>query len=226
MAKKELKNEILKRCSRGVKEGFVESKVYRPAGIKIALLLSKTPMTGNQVTFLWFAIQTICSLLIFTGKYNLMVVGVLAWHFAMLLDYADGTLARIKKQGSPKGDYLAGLTHYFGAVFLFYAVTIAVYKNTQTLLYLVIGLTSVIALLLNKAIKLLFVYLKNQKSKGTETAIIYWIKLPFRLLLPTNIICVGIILGYAHFVLIVYLVLYTLQILYKLVAYTLKWDKN
>src|SRR3989344_6182954 len=105
----------------------------------VTRLLLKTDVTPNQITTFWVLLQIVASGLLLFGVYWINVIAVLLYTFAMLLDYVDGQIARIKGIKTYKGIYLEELGIYFGNPIFFLCLGIGLYRTTHLLLYLILG---------------------------------------------------------------------------------------
>jgi len=83
-------------------EGFVSTYINRRLSRPLARLLSKTPITPNQMSFLSFVVA-IGSLLLFMTGHNIWA-GI-AVQTSSILDGVDGDLARIKNMQSKFGGF-------------------------------------------------------------------------------------------------------------------------
>ena len=76
---------------------------HRYVGYNLAKLLSKTPVTANQVTAFRFPCVCAASILIALGDYRKFLLATFLIYLFAMLDAADGSLAKMKR------------TSYFGA---------------------------------------------------------------------------------------------------------------
>ena len=88
--------------NRSVTEGFVSTHINRRFSRPIARLLSKTPITPNQISFLSFVVA-IGSLSLFMTGHNIWA-GI-AVQTSSILDGVDGDLAHIKNMQSKFGGF-------------------------------------------------------------------------------------------------------------------------
>lgn len=86
--------------------GLVAQFLNRPISILISRLLSTSPITPNQATFIAFAIGLTGVAFVFYGEYWSAVLGTLLLHINSVLDGVDGELAILRHQKSEFGSYL------------------------------------------------------------------------------------------------------------------------
>ena len=208
----------------------------------VTRLLLKTDVTPNQITTFWVLLQIVASGLLLFGVYWINVIAVLLYTFAMLLDYVDGQIARIKGIKTYKGIYLEELGIYFGNPIFFLCLGIGLYRTTHLLLYLILGGLAALFQLYNKAAivhpeayKDPIFREKIEKMKGSlslrsaekkKTDIIFFL---FRRSQPFNVMFFGIILNFPQWVLIIYTALFFLDMVRKLyiqLKVLHRWDKE
>ena len=85
----------------------------RRISIYVTLLLSRTLVTPNQLTFLSIFIGIAAGLLWSIGSHLCFIIGGILFQLMYLFDCVDGELARYKNMSSPKGAYLDFVGHYF-----------------------------------------------------------------------------------------------------------------
>lgn len=92
-------------------ENFLDRIFYRPIGFKIALLLSRTPVTPNLITIISIFFGMGGCMLFYPDHFLLInLVGFLLLVFANILDCVDGQLARITGIKSEIGRILDGFS--------------------------------------------------------------------------------------------------------------------
>lgn len=87
-------------------EPDVSSRLIRQVSIYLTWLLVQTPITANQVTFLFLIIGLGGAVLLGLGEYHWTIIGVLFLQFHVLLDYSDGEVARYRGTTSRLGHFL------------------------------------------------------------------------------------------------------------------------
>lgn len=202
-------------------------KFYHYNLLYITRLLLPTKITPNQITITWVTIQILASLLMMTGKYSYMIIGVVIFNFIVYLDYIDGQLARIKKQYSHIGLFLEDLGLYFGSPIFFLCFSIGLSIKNNNFIYLIFGIISTITFLYSKLI-IINPLLKKSLSMRNKNSKYSFIFLLFRRGQPFNFLLVGIIFNFMEITLIVYSLLYTLELFRKLfmqLKILHRWDK-
>lgn len=96
-------------------------------------------ITPNQISFLWGFIGIFSFYLISLGGYNSMLIGILVYHFAILLDYVDGEIARATKKTTIGGTYLDGIFTYIFRGLILVAIGLGAYHTTGQIVYLYFG---------------------------------------------------------------------------------------
>lgn len=113
---------------------------------QIARILSKTPITPNQVT-LFRGILNISSLFFFAlGTPTSLILAFFMFQLFEIFDHVDGDLARLKKQQSRIGLFLEWLIDLLESTmygFLGLCVSIGVYRQTNdfTIFFVLIAIT-------------------------------------------------------------------------------------
>lgn len=112
-------------------------------GVRLAWLLLKTKITPNQITIAGTILGFIGIYFItmMNGIYSLAGY-ILVLSFA-IFDYADGVVARYHKSVSFKGKYYDALGHFITPL-LFVAAGTYIFRNTQSLTPLLLGVTATI----------------------------------------------------------------------------------
>lgn len=115
----------------------------RRISIYVTLLVSRTPVTPNQLTFVSIIVGIAAGLLWTHGSHLGFIIGAVLFQLMYLLDCVDGELARYKNMSSPKGAYLDFVGHYFTSFAMIVGASLGLRKNLGDLpLYL--GLVIVI----------------------------------------------------------------------------------
>ncbi len=100
----------------------------------------RLPITANQVTGLYFIYGIIGVFFMGLGGYWNFVIGILIYHFAIILDYVDGYVARIKNTYGLRGKFMDLATHEFHHVLMLLALGIGLYRMSGEVLYLYLGI--------------------------------------------------------------------------------------
>lgn len=113
---------------RGV--SLYSTRVNRPAGRRLAALADALAMTPNQVTLL-SALSSLTAVALLALGPRSVPVGLAAGVLLMLgfaLDSADGQLARLRRSGSPSGEYLDHMLDCLLKATLHAAVLVALFS--------------------------------------------------------------------------------------------------
>jgi choline kinase/phosphatidylglycerophosphate synthase len=95
----------LRRSLVKVEDGPVSRYLNRPLSTRISMLLARTRLSPDLVTWLAFALGVVAAALFASGQ---GVAGALVTHAASVLDGVDGELARLQLRASPRGALLDG----------------------------------------------------------------------------------------------------------------------
>jgi phosphatidylglycerophosphate synthase len=195
-----------------------------------AQLLINLPITANQITIAWIIGEIIAALFLLTGNYITMVIAVLAFQILFILDCTDGIIARYRKEFSLNGVYLDYLGHYICNPLLLICYGIGVSIAQDNLLFVLAGLIAALTFLLNKAISINPAWYSNPEQRTkveatlkksilkNQTGILYAIFAFMRLEYFFNFMFWGTLLGYAHIVILIYALFFTLELLRKIVT--------
>lgn len=185
-------------------------RIYRGMGISIAKKLVNTKITPNQVTAMSFILYLITAYLFFRANYiSLIIAGVLL-QLAYILDYADGSLARMKNPVyTPFGVWVDELVGTYAYVLIYIGATLGVYNQIQQPHILVFGLLASIGTLIKNLTQNF--YLHTSKT-GKETGQKIYKKFGFLMFFRPTGPFVNIILSLAAFLNQMYLVLIFLGI--------------
>ncbi|MDP2717621.1 MAG: CDP-alcohol phosphatidyltransferase family protein, partial [Candidatus Micrarchaeota archaeon] len=100
--------------------------IIRPVSTAISSVLSRTPVTPNQVSVFALFLAVIAAVLIATrtGFYDRVFAAVLLY-FYLVFDCVDGELARRKRVSSPYGKWLDGMVDTLSTSLLLFALAYA-----------------------------------------------------------------------------------------------------
>jgi phosphatidylglycerophosphate synthase len=195
--------------------------------------LIKTNITPNQITTFWLLLQLFASGLMLFGEYYLNVLGIILFTVAMLLDYVDGQIARIKKISSAKGIYLEQLGIHFGSPIFFLCFGVGTGIAYNNVIYFGIGASTAILALYTKMIAVNpydyplrlreeILNLKKSTTTRTKNKTLAIIGLLFRRSQPINFLFLGILLNIPRITIFTYATLYFLEIIRKLYLQIIK----
>ncbi len=122
---------------------------YRPLAFLLVRAVYKTSITPNQISFTAIFMGVIAGCFYSFGQPVYFTIGALFYLLFNILDCSDGQLARLKKNGTPAGriidgisDYAASIAVYIGIIFGF------VFKTSKPYYWLIMlilaGVSSII----------------------------------------------------------------------------------
>ncbi|MBU0957645.1 MAG: CDP-alcohol phosphatidyltransferase family protein [Nanoarchaeota archaeon] len=117
-------------------------------------LLKFTSFTPNQVSFIWGVIGLISVLIMSLGGYWNLLIGILLYHFAVLLDYVDGDMSRAIKKTTLGGTYLDFVFSWMLRALLMLGLGIGLYNTNGNVIYFYLGIWTSTLLLLDNINKL------------------------------------------------------------------------
>ena len=127
-------------------EGPLVKRFYRTLAIYFTeKVFIKTKLTPNQITFISFFGKLIAAYLFSFGIYPYIIYGSVVLFIAYLLDYIDGTLARMRGIASDFGRFIDLGFDEIGKVVLFFAIAYGFYSQTHNSLvwiFALLGLTA------------------------------------------------------------------------------------
>ena len=195
--------------------------VCEPIGWRLAKLVAKTPITGNQISLFVMLLTVITFYLITFNEY--ILTGMILLQVILILDTMDGTVARIKKQVSLKGGYYEAVWHECIFPFFYFALGVYSYNTFGTVNYLIMGsLTAIFILIIN----LLFhrhsmIFNIKEKEETKYTVIQYIVRW---LTCPSHVFTYAFILLFfnlLHVMVLVYFIFYLLLTLHKINTFVL-----
>ena len=138
----DIKNNIFeeKKQKTKRKDNDPAASIMRKLAEAISILLAKTPITPNQLTianFVIFVPIIIYLILQGSGLYNLIALGLIV--FSMIIDFCDGSLARLKGISTPHGGWLDKSLDLLFQSLLFGAVILSAYWQTGNFSWIITG---------------------------------------------------------------------------------------
>ncbi len=103
--------------------------IYRFLALIISRKIVKTKITPNQVTILSIILGTISAVFFSFGTYPFLLAGVLFLQISILLDYVDGSLARLRSKASIFGEWLDNSGDLLIDFLVFLGITFGVYHQ-------------------------------------------------------------------------------------------------
>lgn len=133
-------------------------KVLRFFSIYITRLLINTPITSNQISLSTIFVIIIAAFLFSTGDRILSTLAIILIFLFMVLDCVDGEVARYKKSMSVNGLFVELLPEIIFLPILYAGITIGVFRNHESLLFLIFGVSAIIFSFYNGIIQ----YIKHE----------------------------------------------------------------
>ncbi|OGW74693.1 MAG: hypothetical protein A2Z72_05475 [Omnitrophica bacterium RBG_13_46_9] len=115
-------------------------RLYRGLGTSLAKRLVTLKITPNQITVAGFIFVIIASLLFATGRNMNIIFGSWVLFFSLILDFTDGTLARMRNQASMFGDWLDAMMDEFREVFVVVGLCAGLYRQVPSLSVWLLGI--------------------------------------------------------------------------------------
>lgn len=138
-------------------------------------------VTPNQISILWGIMGIVACLVMTLGGYWNLVIGLSIYYFALLHDYIDGRISRVKKMSTIGGTYLDRFSHYVHRSLLLVGLGIGVYNTNGQIIYLYLGVGAGLLFAFDNLAKLKvyetfvnknkFDLMKEQKDKFEEEGI-------------------------------------------------------
>lgn len=97
-------------------EGAPDLFLFRPVAFLLVQLLRRFPITPNQVSFSAIGTGLLCGFCLALGTRQSFFFAGLIYLITVVLDCADGMLARLKKSGTPLGRVVDGFIDYSNGV--------------------------------------------------------------------------------------------------------------
>jgi len=121
--------------------------VARPPAAFFVYALKGTPITPNQVTLLSLLVCAGAgAIYLFLPGHAWLIAATLVFELSFVLDCVDGQLARLRDIASPLGHLFDFLVDEIKAMMVLGCVTVRLWRNTDDVLYLIVGLAALFAL--------------------------------------------------------------------------------
>lgn len=127
--------------------------IYRTFSGPIANKLKDTRVTPNHVTYLSIIPGLLASLLFSFGSYWYSIAGIVLLQIAVLMDFIDGDLARLKKATSNFGWWLDDVKDKLLDFILYLALIIGFYNQTGLIEVWVLGFIAMGGHFLNETVR-------------------------------------------------------------------------
>ena len=120
-------------------DSWIVKSTYRKISEPAAILLSKTCITPNMVSFLSIISSAIAGFFFSLGSWPDLVKGYIFLQLVVLLDAVDGSLARYTGIKGTYGSWVDKISNKLHKFFFVLGVTVGIYKNTGNSWYLILG---------------------------------------------------------------------------------------
>ena len=125
-------------------ENFLDRIFYRPIGYRIALLLSKTPITPNVVTIISIFVGVFAGILLYYQNIYINLIGFALLVVANILDCVDGQLARLTGIKSAAGRILDGLAGDLWFISIYISIALKLSANaSHSFTWIIVSLVGV-----------------------------------------------------------------------------------
>jgi phosphatidylglycerophosphate synthase len=148
-------------------EGYI-GFFYRELSLPITWFLVQTPITANQISLFWILVSIVGICLLATGNYTAAIFGALCLEFVILLDRADGDVARYKDERTLVGRFIDLAGHTIIKSTLFIGVSLGVYWAQPRLWVLLLGISAALALSVGDTLRFYKEYLMKQNNLTVE----------------------------------------------------------
>jgi phosphatidylglycerophosphate synthase len=105
-------------------EELIDLYFYRPLAYVLVKAVYRTPITPNQITIFSIFVGIAAGFCFASGSRPAIVAGAALYVFSVVLDCADGQLARLKKNGTRLGRLLDGTIDYFTGIAVYIGIAI------------------------------------------------------------------------------------------------------
>jgi len=113
-------------------EELADLYIYRPLGFIVVKALSWTSITPNQLSLFSMFLGVLAGVFFGHGDERALVAGACFLFFSIVIDCSDGQLARLKKNGTPLGRLIDGLSDYVVAVAVYLGLGIGFAQEAES----------------------------------------------------------------------------------------------
>jgi phosphatidylglycerophosphate synthase len=153
--------------------GFVARRFNKPLSIWFTRhVLVRTPVTPNHITLFAAALGVLGYILIATGAYGWVVLGLACEHLQSVLDGCDGELARVRFQQSKLGAWLDTFVDDVLNVLITVAAGLGVWRATASRWGLACGIAGGAMLVLSNLI--IMRDMRRQNASGDLMDMVWW----------------------------------------------------
>jgi len=156
---------------RGRHDGPIARYFNRPISTRISRRIAGTRITPNQVSLGALGVGLVCAAFAAVGGFGWWLVTGLLVQLASILDGVDGEIARLKFQGSLKGEWVDTICDNVSYVVFLIGLTIGAYRTGAPELFVWTGATAVVASFLG--LTNINLYLARERSSGSARSVKY-----------------------------------------------------
>ena len=135
----ESNNNIPPKSIKKERENIVAKYFYRPISEPIAILLSNSSISPNQVTVFSVFLSVISGIFFAFGEWKYSILGAVFLQFAIVSDHVDGNLARFTGKLTPFGHWWDSMANKQIKFFVLLGMSYGAYGQTENPLILLIG---------------------------------------------------------------------------------------
>lgn len=146
-------------------DGIASRRFNRPISQAASRLLSKTPITPNQVTLLNLALGLAAAYVASLGGYLPFLIAAILFQLNSIFDGTDGELARLKYRTSRYGQWFDTIADNIVYVTMIAGYAVGVKKTTLPVFYFYAGIGGVLFGIF--AFLGLYIYMLRNKKKGS-----------------------------------------------------------
>src|SRR3989344_4818863 len=130
------------------REGILKKYLVRPFSTRITKVIVDTKITPNQITLLYILLSLLSSYFFLQGSYRELIIGAVILKIAYIFDGVNGELARIRKITSEFGSWFDDFGDRIRESVTFISLAIGLYKVSNDVNVLYLGLLAVANVLL------------------------------------------------------------------------------
>lgn len=206
-------------------------------GFYLVKLFLYTPITPNQISFFSYLLYLLAAFFIAIDQY--VVLALVVFQIVLILDAADGALARVKNQTSFLGEYYECTFHETAPPVLFFALGSYLYVTLSNPVYIYLGAFILIARLIINSFgtskqRIMYEHIRKEGKipsnlidgssflkEARNSFLVVFLNLitvlssvPF----SSTIIALGYIFGFLKYVFIFYFVYFSLIAIFKIIV--------
>jgi phosphatidylglycerophosphate synthase len=135
--------------------GWFERYCARPVSIYFTRVFLRMRISANQVTLTGLLVGIGAGILLIFGSAQFWVIGALLLYLSVILDHADGEVARYNRTFSAEGEILDAISDRFLNRFVLTCACLGIYNVLHEIVVLVLGFAGLILLFLCEVPRLL-----------------------------------------------------------------------